>query len=334
MSPSLVNPKNAMNFNDVEEAQRVFALEAAGIQALSRSLGEDFTAAVERVLATRDRVILTGMGKSGHIGNKIASTLASTGTPSTFVHPAEASHGDLGMITKNDTIIALSNSGETSELSDILAYAKRHGVPIIGMTSKPNSTLATMADVALVLPKMEEACPLQLAPTTSTTMMMAYGDALATAVLKRRGFSAADFGSLHPGGKLGQRLMLVKKLMHSGDSIPLIQETASMKEALIQMTSKGFGCVGVLDALGVLSGMVTDGDLRRHMGDDLMGAKVVDIMTPNPQVISEAILAEEALARMNDRGITSFFVVATAAEKDRSPIGILHIHDCLRAGLV
>jgi arabinose-5-phosphate isomerase len=237
------------------------------------------------------------------------------------------------MITVNDTILALSNSGETSELSDILAYAKRHGIALIGITSKGASTLDKTADVSFVLPKREEACPLGLAPTTSTTMMIALGDALATAVLKRRGFSATDFSSLHPGGKLGQRLMRVEKLMHKAPKMPLIQRDSSMEEALLQMTSRGFGCVGVLDAAGDLLGMVTDGDLRRHMGPGLMASKVVDIMTKDPRVIHENILTEEALARMNQAGITSFFVVTSDQETDRQPIGILHIHDCLRAGI-
>lgn len=335
MSASLpkTNENLKVNLTDIEEARRVLALESQALEALSQTLGAEFTAAVDVIFQTTDRVIVTGMGKSGHVGNKIASTLASTGTPSTFVHPAEASHGDLGMITANDTILALSNSGETSELSDILAYAKRHGITLIGITSNGESTLDQTADVSLVLPKREEACPLGLAPTTSTTMMIALGDALATAVLKRRGFSATDFGSLHPGGKLGQRLMRVGKLMHKAPKMPLIPQDAPMEEALLKMTSQGFGCVGVVSEGGDLLGMVTDGDLRRHMGRDLMSSKVVDIMTKNPRVIHENILAEEALARMNQAGITSFFVVKNDQESDRKPIGILHIHDCLRAGI-
>tara|TARA_R110002095_G_scaffold63947_4_gene53939 strand:- start:946 stop:1968 length:1023 start_codon:yes stop_codon:yes gene_type:complete len=327
------NEKPKVNLTDIEEARRVLALESQALEALSKGLGAEFTAAVENLFKTTGRVIVTGMGKSGHVGTKIASTLASTGTPSTFVHPAEASHGDLGMITKNDTILALSNSGETSELSDILAYAKRHGIPLIGITSNGRSTLDKTADVSLVLPKREEACPLGLAPTTSTTMMIALGDALATAVLKRRGFSATDFSSLHPGGKLGQRLMRVEKLMHRAPKMPLIQQGAPMEDALLKMTSQGFGCVGVLGKEGNLMGMVTDGDLRRHMGGDLMSAKVVEIMTQNPRVIHKNILAEEALSRMNQAGITSFFVVESDQEADRKPVGILHIHDCLRAGI-
>lgn len=327
------NENLSVHLTDIEEARRVLFLESQALEALSKSLGAEFTAAVDLIFKTKDRVIITGMGKSGHVGNKIASTLASTGTPSTFVHPAEASHGDLGMITANDTIVALSNSGETSELSDILAYAKRHAIKLIGITSNGGSTLDQTADVSLVLPKREEACPLGLAPTTSTTMMIALGDALATAALKRRGFSATDFSSLHPGGKLGQRLMRVEKLMHRAPKMPLIRQDAPMEEALLQMTSQGFGCVGVLSEAGALSGMVTDGDLRRHMGRDLMASKVIDIMTKNPRVIHENILAEEALARMNQAGITSFFVVKSDQETDRRPIGILHIHDCLRAGI-
>lgn len=320
---------------DILEARRVLDLESRALQSLSDSLNDTFGKAVELVFTTKGRIIVTGMGKSGHIGTKIASTLASTGTPSYFVHPAEASHGDLGMITANDTILALSNSGETTELSDILAYSKRHSIPLIGITSNATSTLATTATVPLILPKMEEACPLGLAPTTSTTMMIALGDALATTVLNRRGFSAKDFGSLHPGGKLGQRLLLVKQLCHRDHKIPLIDQGASMKDALLQMTSHGFGCVGIVNAAAELIGIITDGDLRRHLDEgNLMTQSVTDVMTPSPRMIAETILAEEALARMNDQGITCFFVTATADPRDRQPVGILHIHDCLRAGLV
>ena len=317
--------------DDLYEARRVLAIEAQALEALALSLEDHFSTAVDLILNTKGRVILTGMGKSGHVAHKIAATFASTGTPSYFVHPAEASHGDLGMIADQDLIVALSNSGETSELSDILAYAKRYKIPLIGLTTNSSSTLAQTADVALALPKVEEACPLGLAPTTSTTMMMALGDALATAVLRRRGFSAADFGSLHPGGKLGQKLLRVEKLMHQGNSIPLIQVGASMQDALIEMTSKGFGCLGVLDKEKQLLGVITDGDLRRHISSNLLEKKVEEIMTIDPFVIVADMLAHEALAILNERGITNLFVVDMNNHK--KICGIVHVHDCLRAGL-
>jgi arabinose-5-phosphate isomerase len=316
--------------DDLEEARRVLDLETKGLQALSCSLGQEFSAAVEKIYTTRGRVILTGMGKSGHIARKIASTFASTGTPSYFVHPAEASHGDLGMLTSDDMVIALSNSGETPELSDITSHSKRFGLKLVGITSNPKSTLAEMADTCLLLPKVEEACPLGLAPTTSTTQMIALGDALAIAVLRRKGFSAKDFGALHPGGKLGQRLLRVEALMHTGAQVPTVLEGALMTQALLEMTSKGLGCVAVTNAKGKLMGVITDGDLRRHLDGSLLTLCVNEVMTRDPYVISKEILAHEALAKMNTCGITSIFVTDGATSK---PIGVLHIHDCLRAGL-
>lgn len=324
-----INADNGIN--DLEEARRVLSNEARALTCLAEVLGENFVQAVERIYSTRGRVILTGMGKSGHIAHKIASTFSSTGTPSYFVHPAEASHGDLGMLTPEDTVIAFSNSGETTELSDILAYTKRHSIILIGITTNGESTLGKLSTISLVLPKIEEACPLGLAPTTSTTMMIALGDALATCVLKRRQFSAADFSSLHPGGKLGQKLMRVEKLMHRGLRIPLVSQSISMKEALIEMTAKGFGCLGITSDAGELVGIITDGDLRRHLDDGLLSLTVGEVMTPNPQVIAQDMLAQEALAKMNARSITSLFVVAHLG--DKRPVGILHIHDCLRIGL-
>jgi arabinose-5-phosphate isomerase len=322
---------NSSIHDDLFEARRVLAIEAQALEALAVSLKEQFSTAVDLILNTKGRVILTGMGKSGHVAHKIAATFASTGTPSYFVHPAEASHGDLGMIADQDLIVALSNSGETSELSDILAYAKRYKIPLIGLTTNPQSTLAQTAHVALTLPKVEEACPLGLAPTTSSTMMMALGDALATAVLKRRGFSAADFGSLHPGGKLGQKLLRVEKLMHKGKSIPLTRVGTLMQDALIEMTSKGFGCVGVLDQHDRLLGVITDGDLRRHISANLLEKKVEEIMTQDPFVIRADMLAHEALAILNERAITNLFIVDLNDPKKIA--GIIHVHDCLRAGL-
>ena len=325
----LVSSNKTVDFDDVQEGRRVLELESKAIKVLADNLGADFSKAVDILFSVKGRVILTGMGKSGHIARKIGSTMASTGTPSTFVHPAEASHGDLGMVTNRDVIVALSNSGETSELSDILVYAKKYNVPIIGITSKDGSTLAKTADTKLILPKIEEACPLGLAPTTSTTLMIALGDALAVAVLKRKGFSASDFSMLHPGGKLGQKLMCVEKLMHQGADIPLVSRNSKMSDVLISMTAKGFGCTGVTDDFGNLVGIITDGDLRRHI-ENLLGKTAADVMSPKPKVTEAKILVEDAVAKMNSHSITSLFVVAK--KDDAKPVGILHIHDCLRAG--
>jgi arabinose-5-phosphate isomerase len=323
--------ESIVSLDDIQEARRVLTLESKALLHLSKQLGSEFSKAVDCIYHLAGRLIFTGMGKSGHIANKIASTLASTGTPTFFVHPAEASHGDLGMITRGDAILALSNSGETAELSDIISYTRRHHVPLIGMTTGHHSTLAKNSDIVLLIPQVEEACPLGLAPTTSTTMMLALGDALATAVLKRRGFSVSDFRSLHPGGRLGQRLMKVEQLMHTGDNIPLVSLGTSMKNALLIMTSRGFGCVGVIDTKSELVGIITDGDLRRHLENDLLNALVDQVMTANPRLIVKNVIAQEALARMNQYAITSFFV--TDSETSSRPIGILHVHDCLRAGL-
>lgn len=312
----------------LESARRVLRLEAAGIEALSRNLSDEFTHAVDLLGKVTGRVIVSGMGKSGHIATKIAATLASTGTPASFVHPAEASHGDLGMITENDAVIALSNSGETTELADLVTYAKRFTIGLIAITGRRNSTLAEAADVVLVLPDAPEACPMGLAPTTSTTVMLALGDALAVAMLERKGFSGDDFHVLHPGGKLGRRLLKVSAIMHTGAALPLLGEDEPMSEALIVMTVKSFGCVGIVDASGTLCGLITDGDLRRHMASDLLSRRVSEVMTPHPKTIRPEALASEALGFMNGRNITSLFVVA-----DEHPVGIIHIHDCLRAGI-
>nr|WP_298683422.1 KpsF/GutQ family sugar-phosphate isomerase [uncultured Dongia sp.] len=274
------------------------------------------------------RVIVTGMGKSGHVACKIAATMASTGTPSHFVHPAEASHGDMGMITPNDAVLALSNSGETAELADLITYSRRWRIPLIAITSRRNSTLGNAADVTLALPATGEAGALGLAPTSSTTMMLALGDALALGLLERKGFSAEDFHQLHPGGKLGQRLLRVADLMHRDPEVPLIDKSAPMSLALIEMSSKTFGCVGATDAQGALVGIVTDGDLRRHMGADLVSQSVAAVMTAKPLTIAGNALAAEAVRIMNERQITTLFVV-----DDDKPVGIIRLHDCLRAGV-
>ena len=307
-------------------ARRVIDIEIAGLQALAESLDGAFGKAVELILGARGRVIVSGMGKSGHIARKIAATLASTGTPAQFVHPAEASHGDLGMVTREDVALVLSNSGETPELADLIAHTRRFSIPLIGVASRPESTLLRQADVALVLPQATEACGTGVVPTTSTTMTLALGDALAVALMEHRQFTPEHFRTFHPGGKLGARLSKVADLMHT--DMPLVPEATPMPEALIAISQKGFGVVGVTDASGRLTGIVTDGDLRRHM-EGLLSHTAAEVMTPSPCTIAPTALAEAAVALMNERKITCLF----ALEDDR-PVGILHIHDCLRAGVV
>ncbi|CAK0750263.1 D-arabinose 5-phosphate isomerase KdsD [uncultured Gammaproteobacteria bacterium] len=307
---------------------RVLRIEAEALATLAATLDQAFESALDRLLACTGRVVISGMGKSGHVGRKIAATLASTGTPALFVHPAEASHGDLGMIAGNDVVIALSNSGETSELSDIIAYSRRFAIPLIAITSRPRSSLAEQADVLLALPSAPEACPHGLAPTTSTTMMMALGDALAVALIERRGFTADDFRDLHPGGSLGRTLLRVSDIMHDGGELPLVGPEMCMAEAILVMTARHFGCLGVVDDAGKLIGIVTDGDLRRHMRPVLLEATVGKVMSRSPKTIRPGALAVEALGQMNALAITSLFVTEGGVPK-----GILHIHDCLRAGV-
>jgi arabinose-5-phosphate isomerase len=314
---------------DLAVARRVIRAEIAGLESLAQALDGAFHAAVETCATVRGRIIVTGIGKSGHIAHKIAATLASTGTPAQFVHPVEASHGDLGMIASEDAILVLSNSGETSELADIIAYSRRFKIPLIAITGGPRSTLSGAADVVLLLPPIEEACPMGLAPTTSTTMMMTLGDALALALLERKGFSSADFHVFHPGGRLGRRLLRVRDIMHRDEEIPLAPPNARMSDAILVMTAKSFGCVGVCDADGRLVGVITDGDLRRHMGDALLGQAVDAVMNPEPKTIAPAALAADALGVMNRFAITSLFVIDNGGR----PIGFLHMHDCLRAGV-
>jgi arabinose-5-phosphate isomerase len=313
---------------DLSSAKRVLHLEAEGLRALADDLGRPFVAAVEVLEKVSGRVIVSGMGKSGHVARKIAATLASTGTPAFFVHPGEASHGDLGMITDNDAIVALSNSGETVELADLVQYGKRFAIPLIAMTRQDDSALAQAATVALVLPASDEACPMGLAPTTSTTAMLALGDALAVTLLERKGFSPDDFQTLHPGGQLGRTLLKVSDIMHGGDRMPLIDGAALMADAIIEMSSKSLGCVGVTAAEGVIEGIITDGDLRRHMGDGMLRRTAAEVMTRGSKTIRPGALASEALGVMNADAITSLFVI-----EDGRPVGIVHIHDCLRAGV-
>jgi arabinose-5-phosphate isomerase len=315
--------------DDLAAARRVLTVEAAALSDLSANLDGTFAAAVERLSSVTGRIIVTGMGKSGHVARKIAATLASTGSPAQYVHPGEASHGDLGMIADGDAVVALSNSGNTAELADVIGYTRRFAIPLIGMTARAESTLASEADVVLRLPQATEACPMGLAPTTSTTMMIALGDALAVALLARKGFSSRDFQLLHPGGMLGRRLKRVDDLMHGTDELPLVQPDTLMRDALLVMTTRRFGCVGAVDANGRLIGILTDGDLRRHMAPDLLTQTVGAVMTRDPKTIGASSLADEALGIMNRQAITSLFVVDEA----NIPTGILHIHDCLRAGV-
>ncbi len=315
----------------IAAGRRVIGIEAAALAQLAETLPAGFAEAAGLMLAARGRVILSGMGKSGHIARKIAATLASTGTPALYVHPAEASHGDLGMITGEDVVLLLSNSGETPELADLIAYTRRFAIPLIGVAGKADSTLLRASDIALVLPSAPEACSVGLAPTTSTTMTLALGDALAVALMEHRSFTPEDFAGLHPGGRLGARLARVADLMHAGAEVPLIGTEAPMAEALIEMTRKGFGVVGAVDADGALVGIVTDGDLRRHMAG-LLDRRVDEVMTRKPRTILTTALASEALGVMNKRKITTLF--AAAPESPGRPAGILHVHDCLRAGVI
>ena len=314
----------------LETARRVIEIEAAALQQLAQGLDDSFGAAVSLMLNARGRVILSGMGKSGHIARKIAATLASTGTPAQFVHPAEASHGDLGMLTGDDVLLMLSNSGETPELADMIAYSRRFEIPMIGVASRPGSTLLKQSDVAIVLPQAPEACGTGVVPTTSTTMTLALGDALAVALMEHRRFTPENFREFHPGGKLGAQLSRVADLMHRGDGLPLVAGGTPMGEVLLVISQKGFGVAGVVDAQGALVGVITDGDLRRHM-EGLLALTAADVMTAAPKTIAPDALAEQAVSVMNHRKITCLFVVDPA--QGGAPQGLLHIHDCLRVGL-
>jgi arabinose-5-phosphate isomerase len=305
--------------------------------ALDCELGDAFDAAVGLLAGAVGRVIVTGIGKSGLVGQKVAATFASTGTPAFFVHPSEASHGDLGMIRPEDALVALSWSGEAVELGSIITYSRRFKVPLVAVTSQADSTLARQADVVLALPRAKEACPHGMAPTTSTTMQMALGDCLAIALLERRGFTAQDFKVFHPGGSLGAQLKFIADVMHTGDGLPLVPEGTAMAEAIVTMTEKSLGCVGVIDVKGRLIGMITDGDLRRHMGPGLLHARVEEIMTREPKTLPPDTLCSAALEQINSLrrgdasrppGVTQMFVI-----EDGKPIGIVHVHDLLRAGV-
>jgi arabinose-5-phosphate isomerase len=327
VSQSVIQPGTGSS--DLQVARDVLNTEAAGLLSLAAGLGQGFGHAIDLLVSASGRVVVSGMGKSGHVGRKIAATFASTGTPALFVHPAEASHGDLGMIVAGDAVLALSNSGETAELADLVAHSRRFALPLVAITARPDSTLARSADIALILPKAAEACPMGLAPTTSTTMQMALGDAIAVALLTRRGFTAADFQRIHPGGRLGARLRRVREVMHAGEAMPLAGPDVPMATALVKMTEKRFGCLGVVGGDGVLRGIITDGDLRRSMGPDLLSRLTGEVMTVSPRTIGPDALAVEALHAMNahERPITTLFVV----DPEGRPLGILHVHDLLRA---
>jgi arabinose-5-phosphate isomerase len=309
-------------------AKHVILSESTALTVLAEELNGAFIKAIHLMVACKGRVVVTGMGKSGHVARKIAATLASTGTPAHFVHPGEASHGDLGMIVADDVVIALSNSGETAEMTDLIAYTRRFSIPLIAITRGVHSSLGSAADIVLILPAAAEVCPLGLAPTTSTTMMLALGDALALTILECKGFTADDYHNFHPGGKLGKILLRVREIMHSGEELPLLPENGLMTQALVTMTEKSFGCVGIVDDTGVLVGVITDGDLRRHMQNDLLKKQVLQVMTRDPLSIPPEMLAAEALKIMNEKKRTNLFVV-----QDHKPVGILHIHDLLRAGI-
>jgi arabinose-5-phosphate isomerase len=316
----------------IESTLRTLEAEAGGIAALVAAINDGLAgpvaAAVDMIRAARGRLIVTGMGKSGHVAHKIAATFASTGTPAFFVHPGEASHGDLGMITADDVIMALSWSGETAELKDLINYSRRFRIGLIALTADPESTLAKAADVVLTLPQAREACPHNLAPTTSSLMQLALGDALAVALLESRGFTALKFRELHPGGRLGAKLKFIRDVMHTGEAVPLARLGTAMSDAVVEMTAKGFGCVGVTAPDGTLAGIITDGDLRRHMAPDLLAAKVEDVMTPRPKTVSSDQLASAAIELLNSSKITAVIVVDAG-----KPVGIVHLHDLLRAGV-
>ncbi len=316
----------------IKSAHRTLDLENQGLKslktALSSDLGRNFAQAIRLIRKVEGRIIVTGMGKSGHVGQKVAATLASTGTPAYFVHPSEASHGDLGMIANRDVILAFSWSGETVELTSLINYSRRFALPLIAVTSRASSTLAKAAEIALTLPVAKEACPHGLAPTTSTLMQLALGDALAITLLESRGFTASDFKIFHPGGQLGANLKFVSDIMHSDDRLPLASSNTIMSDALVTMTEKSFGCLGITDDEGRLIGIITDGDLRRNMGTQLLSAHAGDVMTREPKTVTPDTLASSAMELINTLSITALFVV-----EEQKPVGIVHIHDLLRIGV-
>lgn len=317
----------------IAAGRRVLELEGNALTAFAGMLDASFAAAVDQLMSVKGRVLVCGIGKSGHVARKIAATLASTGTPSQFLHASEAAHGDLGMVTKDDAVLVLSNSGETTELSEVIRYTRRYRIPLIGVASRRDSTLLKASDISLLLPRAQEACPVGLAPTTSTTLTMALGDALAVAIMERRGFTPEKFHQFHPGGALGAQLVTVGEVMHRGRDLPVVSEETSMPDTLIEMTSKGFGIAGVVDGAGRLVGVITDGDLRRNM-DTLMTQRAGEVATRDPLTIAPDALASAALGMMNnpERPATCLFVVDPGDESG-SPVGVIHVHDALRAGV-
>lgn len=322
-----------MNQTIIQKGRDVLSHEIKGLLALAESLDNLFESAVKTIADTKGRLIVSGVGKSGHVGRKMAATFASTGQPAFFVHAAEAGHGDLGMITKDDTLLLISYSGEANELHSLFHYAHRLQLPIISITSKSASLLATHSNITLVLPDVGEACPMGLAPTTSTTLTMALGDALAVALLSLRGFTKQDFNTFHPGGNLGHQLRSIKDFMHHGDRVPLVQQNTPMTECLMRMSSSGFGCVGILDDNACLAGIITDGDLRRHMGENLLSLHAHDVMTKSPVTIAPDALMGDALALFEKKSITNVFVADQTCTKN-NVLGILHLHDCLRGKII
>jgi arabinose-5-phosphate isomerase len=321
-------PETPNSQTDLTIARRVLALEVDALKALSTGLDDQFAAAVGTILKATGRIICTGIGKSGHVARKIAATMASTGTQALFVHATEASHGDLGMISQDDVVLALSKSGETSELSDVIHYAHRFGIPLIAMTAKRDSALGRAGNIRLIIPDAAEACAETNAPTTSTTLMIALGDALAVALLERRGFKSDDFKQFHPGGKLGAMLRSAADLMHGASELPLIPVGTPFREGVQRISEKGFGVVGVVDTVGHLKGIVTDGDLRRFISSGGVASKIEDVMTRSPMTVAPETLAAAVLRTMNERKITTLFVVA-----EERPIGLVHMHDLLKAGV-
>lgn len=316
----------------IASAEHVIDMEIHGLEEMKKNFGDSFVKAIEMMTKIKGRLIVSGMGKSGHIGQKIAATLASTGTPAFFVHPSEASHGDLGMLTKDDLLLTISNSGESKEMGDIISFSRRFGIPMIAITSNPESTMAKAADLVLLIPSKKEApeaCPLGLAPTTSTTTTLAMGDAIAVALIEQKGFTREEFHDRHPGGKLGNVLLRARDVMVTGDDLPLVPKEMKMSDALVVMTAKSWGCLGVVDEKGCLVGMITDGDLRRHMSANIIEQPVSSVMTLNPKTVVPDILCVEALRLMNTKKITSLFVV----DGENKPIGLLHVHSLLMAGV-
>ena len=329
MTVTLDKTDSVQLLKDKDCAIRTVDMEVDTLEKLKNSIGAELTDALDAMQNAKGRIIITGMGKSGHIGKKIAASLASTGTPSFFVHPAEASHGDLGMITEDDVVLAISNSGESKELVDILNYCKRFGIKLISITKNPQSSLGKAGDIVLTLPNNGEACPLGLAPTSSTTATLVLGDILTTCLIERKGFTKEDFNNRHPGGKLGSILQKVSDLMHTGEEMPILDERSGMKEALLEMTTKRLGCVGFINSDGELTGMLTDGDLRRCLSPQVLERCAGELMTKNPKTISKDAMASSAMKIMHDKKITNLFVL-----ENKKPVGIIHIHDLLNNGVI